>query len=190
MVPEKPFDRLARRDVELNTIATRGRRRSLRLLVLSMVPAPFVVMLTNRDSSLSAVIPVFVVCVGSVSYSWNKWRRRPEDAPSITFMGLDRKTRWSAYRSLWRGSGVDDPIVLAMFESMHDHLRRSFAMVAASLCAAAVAGAALVYGGDGLHAGWVSMGIAVLLGTAITLQRLSISRSAVVIDRSLATHAS
>jgi len=48
-MPKDQFDQLARRDEELHALASRGRWRSLVIMILAFVPAPFLVMLTNDD---------------------------------------------------------------------------------------------------------------------------------------------
>src|SRR5437763_257312 len=100
MDSDEQFDRLARRDTELTTLAVRGRRRALELMVLLYLPTPFVVMKLNNDTSLVSVIPIALACLGGTSYSWAKWTRRPEDSQSVAFLGLDRKRRGTTYRSL------------------------------------------------------------------------------------------
>src|SRR4029079_15043647 len=87
MDSDEQFDRLAQRDRELTKLAARGRRRTLALMVLLYLPAPFVVMKLNHDTSLVSVIPIALVCVAGTSYSWAKWRRRPEDSQSVAFVG-------------------------------------------------------------------------------------------------------
>jgi hypothetical protein len=49
MNSEDQFDQLARRDEELHALASRGRWRSLVIMILAFVPAPFLVMLPNDD---------------------------------------------------------------------------------------------------------------------------------------------
>jgi hypothetical protein len=141
-------------------------------------------MLLNGESSISSVSPILLVLFGTVAYSWSKWNRRPEETQSVAFIGLDRKTRWSTYRSMWQASNVDDPIALIQLETMRDHLRRSFSLVIASIGALAVAGVALVLGSEGLYAGWVSVVIVVLSLAAIGELRWIVRRAAVVIERS------
>jgi hypothetical protein len=157
-------------------------------MVVVLVPLPFLVVLLNGDGEmlLSSVIPTFLVLFGTVVYSWRRWNRRPEETQSVAFMGLDRKTRWSTYRSMWQASSVDDPIALILLEAMHDHLQRSFTLVIATIGALAVAGVALVLGSDGLHAGWLSLVIVVVSLAAIGELRWMVRRAAVVIDRSRA----
>jgi hypothetical protein len=184
VTPEDSFERLAQRDAELSRLATRGRRRSLRILIVALVPVPVIVMLLNNDTSAAGVIPVVLVLAVTVYYSWQKWQRHPEETQSIAFMGLDRRTRWSAYRSMWRGTGVDSPVVLTIFESIYAHLRRSFAMVIATMCVTAGLGVTLVQVGGSANAMWVSTGIVALLALAIAQQGWIVKRAGVVIDRS------
>src|ERR1700716_3342053 len=106
MDSEEQFDQLARRDEELRTLASRGRRRSLLIMVLAFVPSPFLVMVTSGDRSLLSIIPVGIACVVAISYSWTKWQRRPEDSQSVAFVGLDRRRQWATYRSMWNGTGI------------------------------------------------------------------------------------
>jgi hypothetical protein len=115
---------LGAREIELATIAARGRRRSLVILLLACVPVPFIAGRLNHDMSVVAVVP-FVAVVGAVSYSWSKWMRRPEDSQSIAFAGLRRSQRSVAYRSLLTGRPIGDPIVLTIVESMHQHVLRT-----------------------------------------------------------------
>ena len=92
MDSDEQFDRLARRDTELTALAVRGRRRTLELMVLMYLPAPFIVMKLNNDASLVSLIPIAIACLTGTSYSWAKWRRRPEDSQSMNRVGvvLDR----------------------------------------------------------------------------------------------------
>jgi hypothetical protein len=158
-------------------------------MVVALVPLPFLLMFVNHDSASSGVIPIVVVGVVAVSYSWLKWQRRPEDTQSVAFMGLDRRTRWSTYRSIWRGRSIDDPVVLTMVETMHEHLRQRSALVVATLVAIAVATVALVeLGGDGLHAGWITLTMVVLAASVGGL-RWVMRRGALVVGRSQAAEA-
>ena len=185
MHDDDSFDRLARRDVELNTVAARGRRRSIGLMVVMFVALGFIITRLNHDTGAALLIAMTGACVGTIVTCWYRWRRHPEDAQSVAFLGLDRTARGSAYRSMWRSSGVEDPVVLTILESMHHHQRRSFPMVAAAMSATAVLGIALVQGaGSGISVRWVSVGIIALLGTAIGLLRLITNRAGVVIGRS------
>jgi hypothetical protein len=182
--PETAFDRLAQRDTELHALAVRGRRRSLRILILAMLPSPFLVMWMNHDSGATGLVPIFVAGFAGISYSWTKWQKRPEDTQSIAFMGLDRRTRWSTYRALWRGSPIADPVVLTMLETIHGHVRESFWIVTAAMVAAAATGVVLVSAaGDG-HAGQWSVAIVAILAVAIAVHRLLTTRAALVIARS------
>jgi hypothetical protein len=184
MGSEEQFDQLARRDAELSALASRGRRRSLSIMILAFVPISFVVMASNDDYSLASVIPLVVTFVGAISYSWAKWRRRPEDSQSVAFVGLDRKRQWATYRSLFRGSRIEDPVVLTIVESMHHHLRRSLAVVVATTVAIAVMGLVLVeVGSDGVSF-WVPVAIVVLAGGAVAEHCWVVNRAGVVIDRS------
>jgi hypothetical protein len=79
MNSEEQFSKLARRHEELDALASRGRWRSLVIMILAFVPAPFLVMAANHDRSLLGAIPVGIACVVAASYSWTKWQRRPED---------------------------------------------------------------------------------------------------------------
>ena len=144
MNSEDQFNQLARRDNELHALASRGRWRSLVIMILAFVPAPFLVMLTNDDRSLLGVIPVGIACVVATSYSWTKWQRRPEDAQFVAFVGLDRRRQWATYRSMRHGTEIDDPVVLTIIESIHHHLRRSLAVVVATILAIAAIAVALV----------------------------------------------
>jgi hypothetical protein len=119
MNSEEQFDRLARRDEELHALASRGRWRSLVIMILAFVPAPFLVMVTNHDRSLLGVIPVGIACIVATSYSWTKWQRRPEDSQFVAFVGLDRRRQWATCRSMRYGTGIDDPVVLTIVESIH-----------------------------------------------------------------------
>src|SRR3954451_21440809 len=103
MDSDEQFRRLARRDTEIGDLARRGRRRTLAIMILLCVPLPFLVMWLNDDTSLAAVVPIALACIGGLAYSWAKWGRRPEDAQSVAFVGLDRTRRGATYRSVWRG---------------------------------------------------------------------------------------
>src|SRR3954471_2588143 len=144
MNSEERFDQLARRDEELHALTSRGRWRSLVIMVLAFVPAPFLVMVTNHDRSLLGVIPVGIACVVATSYSWTKWQRRPEDAQFVAFVGLDRTRQWATYRSMRHGTAIDDPVVLTIVESIHHHLRRSLPAVVATIFAISAMAIALV----------------------------------------------
>ena len=184
MNSEEQFDQLARRDAELNALAARGRRRSLLIMILAFVPSPFLVMALNNDRSLAGVLPIGIVCVVTVSYAWSKWQRRPEDSQSVAFVGLDRNRRRETYRSMLRGSRIDDPVVLTMVESIHHHLRRSVAAVVATIVVIAASGVALVVAsGDGVSF-WVPVAITVVACGAIAEHLWVISRAGLVIDRS------
>ena len=144
MNSEEQFDQLARRDEELHALASRGRWRSLVIMILAFVPAPFLVMVANDDRSLLGVLPVGVACVVAASYSWTKWQRRPEDSQFVAFVGLDRRRQWATYRSMRNGTGIDDPVVLTIVESIHHHLRRSLPAVVATMVVIAAMVVALV----------------------------------------------
>src|SRR4051812_11086562 len=113
------FADLARLDSAMTELAARGRRRSVIIMVLACLPSPFLVMAMNHDSSFASVIPILLACFGGISYSWFKWRRRPEDSQSIAFVGLSRAQRSATYRSMRQGSRIDDPVVLTIVEAMH-----------------------------------------------------------------------
>jgi hypothetical protein len=114
-----------------------------------------------------SIIPLGITLVAAISYSWVKWRRRPEDSQSIAFVGLDRKRQWATYRSILRGNRIDDPVVLTIFESIHDHLRRSVAAVVATTVAIAVMARALVEASGADVSLWVPVAIVMLAGGAI-----------------------
>ena len=67
---EEQFDQWARRDEELSVLASRGRRRSLSIMILYFVPIPFVLMEINDNRSLVGVIPLGITCVVAIYYSW------------------------------------------------------------------------------------------------------------------------
>src|SRR3954453_12224002 len=94
------FARLAQRDATLVALAARGRRRSLLIMIVVCLPLPFLVMALNDDGSYANVLPIALACLGGISYSWSKWKRRPEDTQSIAFVGLSRTQRRSTYRSM------------------------------------------------------------------------------------------
>ena len=98
----------------------------------------------NDDRSLAGMIPIAIACAVAISYSWTKWQRGPEDSQSVAFVGLDRKRRWATYRSLLRGSRIDDPVVLTIVETIHRRLRRSVMVVVAAMEAVTIATIALV----------------------------------------------
>lgn len=184
MDSDEQFDQLAARDTELNTLASRGRRRSLWIMVLWFVPIPFVIMALNNDDSLVSIIPLGITLVVAISYSWTKWQHRPEDSQSIAFVGLDHKRQWATFRSMLRGSRIDDPVVLTIVESIHHHLRRSVAaVVATTVVIAAMALALAESSGDGVSF-WVPVAIIVITAGAIAEHRWLINRAGLVIDRS------
>jgi len=184
MDSEKGFDLLARRDEELRTLASRGRRRSLLILTLAFAPSVFIVMVTNNDYSLIGVMPVGIAFLVAISYSWTKWWRRPEDSQSVAFVGLDLRRQWATFCSMRGGSGIDDPVVLIIVESIHHHLRRSVpAAVATVVVIAAMAVALVEVAGNGVSF-WVPAVIVVVAGAAIAGLGWVINRAGVVIDRS------
>ena len=184
MDSDKQFDQLAQRDTELHALATRGRRRSLFIMILAYLPSPFVLMEINNDHNLAGLIPLGVAFVGGISYSWTKWQRRPEDSQSVAFVGLDRKRRWATYRSMQRCSRIEDPVVLTIVESIHHHLRRSVVVVVATMVAIATTTVVLVETGSDTVSPWIPMAIIVLTAGAIAVHLWIINRSALVIDRS------
>jgi hypothetical protein len=184
MDSEEQFDQLARRDEELRALGSRGRRRSLLIMILAFVPSVFLVMETNDNYSLLGVMPVGIACVAAISYSWTKWQRRPEDSQSVAFVGLDRRRQWATYRSMRGGTGIDDPVVLTIVESIHHHLSRSVpAVVATMVVLAAMAVALVETAGNGVSF-WVPAVIVMVAGGAIAGLRWVINRAGVVIDRS------
>ena len=151
-------------------------------MILAYVP--IVLVEINSDHDLAGLIPLGVIFVGGISYSWTKWQRRPEDSQSVAFVGLDRKRRSATYRSMLRGTRIDDPVVLTIVESIHHHLRRSVIGVVATMVAIAVATVALVETGSDSVSLWIPLAIVVLAGGGIAEHRWIINRSALVIDRS------
>jgi hypothetical protein len=182
---DEQFNRLASRDTELTTLAGRGRRRALGIMVLSFLPSPFVVMWLNNDSSLESLIPIGIACLGGISYSWAKWKRRPEDSQSVAFIGLDRRRRGATYRSMWRGSAIEDPVVLTIVESIDHHLRRSVWPVVAAIVAVAVMAVLLVEVGDGSGSGLsATIVIGCLATVVIASHRWVMNRMGMVLDQS------
>ena len=184
MNSEQQFDQLARRDEELHALASRGRWRSLAIMLLAFVPAPFLVMVTNDDTSLLGVIPIGIVCVVATSYSWTKWQRRPEDSQFVAFVGLDRRRQWATCRSMRYGTRIDDPVVLTIVESIHHHLRRSLPAVAATMIVIAAMAVALVEAAGNGISFWAPAVSLMVAGGAIAGHRWVINRAGVVIDRS------
>jgi hypothetical protein len=180
---DEQFDRLARRHTELTTLAVRGRRRALKLMVLMYVPAPFLVMKLNNDTSLMSVVPVAFACLGGTSYSWAKWRRRPEDSQSVAFVGLDRERRRTTYRSIWRGTAIDDAVVVTIVESIDHHLRGSLWPVVAAVIAVAAAAIALVEAGGGAGSTLAAIAIGLLAAAVIAAHRWVTNRVGLVLDR-------
>ena len=138
----------------------------------------------NDDRSLAGMIPIAIACAVAISYSWTKWQRGPEDSQSVAFVGLDRKRRWATYRSLLRGSRIDDAVVLTIVETIHRHLPRSVMVVVAAMVAVTIATIALVMTRDDSVSPWIPVAIVVLSVGAIAEHRWLINRSAKVIDRS------
>jgi hypothetical protein len=185
MNSDEQFDQLARRDEELHALASRGRWRSLVIMILAFVPAPFLVMVTNDDRSLLGVMPVGIACVAAASYSSTKWQRRPEDSQFVAFVGLDRRRQWATGRSMRYGTGIDDPVVLTIVESIHHHLRRSLPTVVATIVAIAAMAVALVEAAGNGVSFWVPAAVSLMVaGGAIAGHRWVINRAGVVIDRS------
>ena len=153
-------------------------------MVVVFLPIPFVLMKINDDRSVAAVIPIGLTCVVAISYSWTKWQRRPEDSQLIAFFGLDRKRRWATYRSLLRGSRIDDPVVLTIVEAIHHHLRRSVVSVVATMMAVSIATVVLVVTGSDGVSPWILVTIVMLSAGAMAEHRWLINRSAKVINRS------
>ena len=158
--------------------------RSLVIMILAFVPAPFLVMVANDDSSLLGVLPVGIACVVAASYSWTKWQRRPEDSQFVAFVGLDRRRQWATYRSMRNGTGIDDPVVLTIVESIHHHLRRSLPAVVATMVVIAAMVVALVEAAGNGVSFWVPAVSLMAVGGAIAGHRWVINRAGVVIDRS------
>ena len=161
MDSEEQFDQLARRNEELRSLASRGRRRSLLMIILAFVPSLIIVIATNNDITLIGVIPVGIACVVTISYSWTKWQRRPEDSQSVAFVGLDRKRQWATFRSMRDGTGIDDPVVLTIVESIHHHLRRSIPTVVVTMVGIAATTIALVEAAGTMHNGNALRGCAI-----------------------------
>ena len=184
MNSEEQFSKLARRHEELHALASRGRWRSLVIMILAFVPAPFLVMAANHDRSLLGVIPVGIACVVAASYSWTKWQRRPEDSQFVAFVGLDRRRQWATYRSMRYGTGIDDPVVLTIVESIHHHLRRSLPTVVATIIVITAMAVALVEAAGNGVTFWVPAVSVIVAGGAIAGHRWVINRAGVVIDRS------
>jgi hypothetical protein len=184
MNSDERYDQLARRDEELNALACRGRWRSLVIMILAFVPAPFLVMAANDDRSLLGVIPIGIACVVAASYSWTKWQRRPEDSQFVAFVGLDRRRQWATCRSMRYGTGIDDPVVLTIVESIHHHLRRSLPTVVATIVVIAAMAVALVEAaGNGISFSVPAVSL-IVAGGAIAGHRWVINRAGLVIDRS------
>jgi hypothetical protein len=182
---DEQFNRLASRDTELTTLTGRGRRRALEIMVLACLPSPFLVMWLNNDSSLESLIPIGIACLGGISYSWAKWKRRPEDSQSVAFIGLDRRRRGETYRSIWRGSAIEDPVVLTIVESIDDHLRRSVWPVVAAIVSVAAMAIVLVEVGDGTGSGLSpAIVIGCLAAAAIASHRWVMNRMGTVLDQS------
>ena len=184
MDADEQFHRLARRDTELTTLAARGRRRTLAIMVLLCLPSPFIVMKLNDDSSLASLIPIGISCTGGLCYSWAKWRRRPEDSQSVAFVGLDRRRRAATYRSMWRGTAIEDPVVLTIVESIDHHLRRSvWPVIAAVVAVAAMTIALVAGGGGGAVALPASIVVGVIAASVIAAHRWLMNRVGLVLDR-------
>jgi hypothetical protein len=178
------FDQLARRDTELSALASRGRRRSLLIMILAFIPIPFVLMAINNDHDLAGLIPLGLAFVGGMSYSWAKWQRRPEDSQSVAFVGLDRKRRRATYRSMLGRRHIDDPVVLTIVESIHHHLRRSVGVVVATIVLIAASTLALIAASEDGVTPWLAAAILVLAAGAIAAHRWIINRSGWVIEPS------
>jgi hypothetical protein len=182
---EDSFERLTQRDKEFSEASARGRRRALALMGGALLPVLGAVALENRGDAITALIPVVLVSIGGVSYSWSKWRTRPEDSQSIAFVGLDRSRRRETYRSLWHGKPVSDPVVLTILESMHEHVGRSLPMATVAVAAVAGCGVALVRAsGSDVSLLWVALATAALVGAGVVQMRWIFKRAGAVIDRS------
>ncbi len=178
------FAQLARRDAAMTELAARGRRRAVTLMVLLCLPSPFLVMAANNDSSFASVVPVLLACFGGISYSWSKWKRRPEDSQSIAFVGLNRAQRRATYRSMRRGSRIEDPVVLSIMEAMHQHMLRGLWLVVAATITVGVLGAALAASSGQAGVIWVVLAVAVLVTGAVSGVRWVAARAGVVIAES------
>ena len=128
-------------------------------------------MVANDDRSLIGVIPIGIACVVAASYSWTKWQRRPEDSQFVAFVGLDRRRQWATCRSMRYGTGIDDPVVLTIVESIHHHLRRSLPMVVATVVLIAVMVVALVEAAGNGISFWVPAVSVIVAGGAIAGHR-------------------
>src|SRR4051812_17939140 len=185
MESSERFAQLARLDTVMTELAARGRRRTVIIMVLLCLPSPFIVMASNDDSSLASVIPVLLACLGGVSYSWSKWRSRPEDSQSIAFVGLSRAQRGATYRSMWRGSRIEDPVVLSIVEAMHQHMRRGgLLLVVAATVASGALGAALAASSGQGGGVWFSLAIALVVTMTVTGLRWVNDRAGLVIRHS------
>jgi hypothetical protein len=82
------------------------------------------------------------------------------------------------------GTGIDDPVVLTIVESIHHHLRRSVpAVVATMVVIAAMAVALVEAAGNGVSLSVPAVSLMVA-GGAIAGHRWVINRAGIVIDRS------
>ena len=109
----------------------------------------------------------------------------PGDAQSVAFVGLDRRRRAATYRSMWRGTAIEDPVVLTIVESIDDHLRRSVWLVIAAAATVAVMTVTLVaVGGGGGGALAVVVVTGALAATVLAAHRWLMNRVSSVLDRS------
>jgi hypothetical protein len=56
----------------------------------------------------------------------------------VAFLGLDRRRRGATYRSMWRGSAIEDPVVLTIVDSIDHDLHRSVSPVVGAVAAMAL----------------------------------------------------
>jgi integral membrane sensor domain MASE1 len=82
------------------------------------------------------------------------------------------------------GTGIDDPVVLTIIESIHHHLRRSLPAVVATMVAITAMAVALVEAAGSGVSFWVPAVSVIVAGGAIAGHRWVINRAGVVIDRS------
>jgi hypothetical protein len=103
----------------------------------------------------------------------------------VAFLGLDRRRRGATYRSMWRGSAIEDPVVLTIVESIDHHLHRSVWPVVAAIVAIAAMAIVLIEVGDPNGSG-LSAAIAIgsLATVAIASHRWFMNRVGTVLDRS------
>lgn len=178
--PENP-DRLARREVEYQTISRRANRVQLRNMALGFVGVsiPTAVLLSLRDGfPWSSYVLGTTIGVAAFAAMLPVWRRfSPDSATPPSFLGLRRTRRREIRRAMSHGRALDDLALLPLVEEMARKMRRAFPFLVVffGLCGAYIA-SALARGNNALPRWYtipVLLGLVVAIGQQIYFLRRS-----------------